>query len=98
MIFADAVRDNWDDICDLATRHAYWINRGDRDESLAKKRAVLSILLDLDAESIRQINNSEKWSHIQDRLKSLLQLLKLCGLFHSDKGNNRELLYFMKNP
>ena len=35
--FSDIVMDNWDDICNLATRHAYWIKRSDRDEGVAKK-------------------------------------------------------------
>ena len=84
--FAELVKEHWDDVSDLATGHAYWINRSDSDESLAKKRAVLSVLLDLAPDSIMQVNNSEKWSQIQDRLKSLLQLLNSAGCFILTKG------------
>ena len=84
--FAQLVEKHWDDVADLAMRHAYWTNRGHGDESLAKKRAVLSILLDLAPDSIMEVNNSEKWNQIQDRLKSLLRLLNSAGCFILTKG------------
>ena len=84
--FANLVKDNWDDIRDLAVQHAYWINRGDCDEFLTKKRAAFSTLLNADSRMILELNNSKQWMQTACRLRTLLEFLNSLGCFILTKG------------
>ena len=84
--FANLVKDNWDDIRDLAVQHSYWINRGDCDEFIAKKRAVFSTLLNTEPRFFRELDNSAKWDDTACRLWTLLGFLNSLGCFILTKG------------
>ena len=84
--FAQLVEGHWDDLSDVSTKHPYWTNRLTDDESLSKKRAAFSTLLNLESETIQRLNNSAKWEQTKDRLDSLLNLLSQVGCFILTKG------------
>ena len=84
--FANMVKDNWDDIRHLAEQHSYWMNRGDCDELLVKKRAAFSTILCTEAKYMLELNNSEMWLQTVCRLRTLLAFLSSLGCFILTKG------------
>lgn len=85
--FSQFVAKNWDDISNLAMQHSYWTNKdSEQSEMIAKRRAALSTLLNMEQGSIRRLNNSELWSRTKTRLISLLELLNSLGCFVLTKG------------
>lgn len=84
--FGKMVEGNWSDIESFAKQHAYWITRQSEDESRAKKRAVFSSLMSMDASMMEQLANKTEWVSIRRRFEALLDLLEKVGIFFLRKG------------
>jgi len=82
--FTQLVEKRWDDIEALVVGHPYWVNRDpDDDETKAKRRAALAILLTQPEENLP---THEEWRGIRRRYIALLQFLEGVGCFILRRG------------
>ncbi|MES9699872.1 MULTISPECIES: ATP-dependent nuclease [Bacillus] len=85
--FTKTIDEHWEDIRQLAEQHSYWINRDtEKDEMIAKRRAGMATLLEVDAEEIRSFNNGDVLYGVKQMLTSLFDVLELSGCFVLRKG------------
>ncbi|PEM46515.1 ATP-dependent nuclease [Bacillus wiedmannii] len=86
-MFTKTIDEHWEDIRLLAEGHSYWINRDtEKDEMIAKRRAGMATLLEIDAEELRSFNNGEVLYGVKQMLTSLFDVLELSGCFVLRKG------------
>lgn len=84
--FCQLVNDNWDNISHLASTHPYWVNKGDGDETQARRRAVFCTIFSSDQSVLADLTPSNAWVTIKCRLAAVLDLLELSGCFILRKG------------
>lgn len=85
--FCAQVVKSWDDLKVDCEKHYYWINRNiDKDENIARRRAVFCwLFLNIDTEIVKRKNGSNLIS-IKNRLNTLLDFLEKLGCFILRKG------------
>lgn len=83
--FNNLVSKKAESICDKFQEHPYWINREENDE-VARKRAIMSILMKNNKEEIEKLNSGSEWSSIKTRVEVLLDCLEEAGCFILRKG------------
>lgn len=84
--FCKLVLDNWSDISQKAMEHPYWINKGDGDDTQAKRRSAFSTLFSISASDLNALSNSAQWLVIKSRIEAVLCLLEIAGCFILRKG------------
>lgn len=84
--FCQLVNSNWEEIKGIATRHPYWVNKGEGEETKAKRRAVFCALFSHDDSTLSALNTDRSWITIRSRLEAVLGLLELAGCFVLRKG------------
>lgn len=83
--FNNLVSKKAESICDKFQEHPYWINREENDE-VARKRAIMAILMKNNKEEIEKLNSGSEWSSIKTRVEVLLDCLEEAGCFILRKG------------
>lgn len=83
--FNNLVSKKAESICDKFQEHHYWINREENDE-VARKRAIMAILMKNNKEEIEKLNSGSEWSSIKTRVEVLLDCLEEAGCFILRKG------------
>lgn len=83
--FNSLVSKKAESICDKFQEHPYWINREENDE-VARKRAIMAILMKNNKEEIEKLNSGSEWSSIKTRVEVLLDCLEEAGCFILRKG------------
>jgi len=85
--FCQTVEDHWEDIAAHAMSHSYWTNRkAGEDETIARRRAAMAVLM-ISAESDRRgWRNQEKWNGLHRMLDGLFTCLEGAGCFVLRKG------------
>ncbi|HDX9703836.1 TPA: AAA family ATPase [Bacillus thuringiensis] len=95
--FTKIIDEYWDDIRLLAEQHSYWINRDiEKDEMIAKRRAGMATLLEIDAEELRTFNHGDALYGVKQMLTTLFDVLELSGCFVLRKGTI-ENYYLLKS-
>lgn len=85
--FCKQVDDSWDDLKEDCEKHYYWVNRDkEKDENIAKRRAVFCWLFLNDNDKISQVNNGANLTSIKSRLITLIDFLEKLGCFILRKG------------
>ncbi|HDX9612722.1 TPA: AAA family ATPase [Bacillus toyonensis] len=85
--FTKTIDEHWEDIRLLAEQHSYWINRDtEKDEMIAKRRAGMATLLEIDADELRSFNNGNVLYGVKQMLTTLFDVLELSGCFVLRKG------------
>ena len=84
--FCSLVTNNWTDISEQSKTHPYYVNSDEAAEDKIKRRAAFCTLLNMCSLELNDLENSEKWSSIKDRLVVVLQLLEESGCFILRKG------------
>lgn len=83
--FNNLVSKKSESICDKFQEHPYWINREENNE-VARKRAIMAILMKNNKEEIENWDSSSEWSSIKTRVEVLLDCLEEAGCFILRKG------------
>lgn len=83
--FNNLVSKKAESICDKFQEHPYWINREENDE-VARKRAIMAILMKNNKEEIEKWDSGSEWSSIKTRVEVLLDCLEEAGCFILRKG------------
>lgn len=84
--FCQLVNSKWEEIKDIAITHPYWVNKGEGEETKAKRRAVFCALFSHDDSTLSDLNTDRSWITIRSRLEAVLGLLELAGCFILRKG------------
>ena len=85
--FCKHVVDSWEDLKEECAKHYYWVNRDkEKDENIAKRRAVFCWLFLNADDIISQINNGAALVSIKSRLNTLIDFLEKLGCFILRKG------------
>lgn len=84
--FCKLILDNWNDISQKAMEHPYWINKGDGDDTQAKRRSAFSTLFSTNSSDLEALSNSAQWIAIKSRIEAVLHLLEIAGCFILRKG------------
>lgn len=84
--FCNLVLNNWFDISQSAMQHPYWVNKGDGDDTQAKRRSSFSTLFNMNASDLMALSNSTQWTAIKRRIETVLDLLEIAGCFILRKG------------
>lgn len=84
--FCQLANNKWEEIKDIATPHPYWVNRGEGEETKAKRRSVFCALFSHDESTLSDLNADRSWVTIRNRLEAVLGLLELAGCFILRRG------------
>lgn len=84
--FCQLVNSKWEEIKDIAIPHPYWVNKGEGEETKAKRRSVFCALFSHDDSTLSDLNTDRSWITIRSRLEAVLGLLELAGCFILRKG------------
>ncbi|MEI8621643.1 AAA family ATPase [Pseudoalteromonas sp. B129b] len=85
--FCKLVLDNWNDISQKAIEHPYWVNKGDGDDTQAKRRSAFSTLFSANSSDLEALSNSAQWIALKSRIEAVLRLLEIAGCFILRKGS-----------
>jgi energy-coupling factor transporter ATP-binding protein EcfA2 len=85
--FCHLASQKWDFISTYAEKHPYWVNKGNENLELTKRRATFCTLYNLDEGTLLNIDSNGEWSKIKSRLSVLLGLLEKLGCFILRKGS-----------
>lgn len=84
--FCQLANNKWEEIKDIATPHPYWVNKGEGEETKAKRRSVFCALFSHDESTLSDLNADRSWITIRNRLEAVLGLLELAGCFILRRG------------
>lgn len=84
--FCQLVESNWDDISTLSSSHPYWVNKGEGEETQAKRRSAFCALFSNDESILSDLSPNRIWVIIKCRLEAVLSLLELAGCFILRRG------------
>lgn len=86
--FCDLVDKRWAEISTLAETSWYWVNRDPTESDLQKiqRRSALSTLFSTPDKTLENLSKDLAWLSIKERLKALLDLLEVQGLFILRRG------------
>jgi OLD-like protein/putative AbiEii toxin of type IV toxin-antitoxin system len=85
--FASSIEKHWDDISEHASLHSYWTKRDpDKDETIARRRAAMAVILSDTEENISTWPNGEVWLRLRLTISALLDFLETTGCFILRKG------------
>lgn len=84
--FCQLVNNRWEEIAAMAILHPYWVNKGEDEETKAKRRAAFCTLFSHDESTLSDLASDSAWITIKRRLEAVLGLLELAGCFILRKG------------
>ena len=85
--FKQRINGHWTDISSTAEQHRYWTERDtDKEETVAKQRAGLAVLLSRNESDIQKWHDGKEWLKLRKRWTILLEILKTVGCFVLRRG------------